>query len=474
MKTWDLFVDGKRVAGAQTVTVKNPWDQAPVAQVGMADGAQVDAAIAAAERAWKTWKHSSRYQRSEILAAMVTGLKRRRDELVETIVREGGKPRQYAAVEVDRCVTTFTTGAEEARRLHGEEVPVDTEGRTEGYFAVVVRKPLGVIGGISPFNFPLNLVAHKVAPAIATGNTMVLKPASQTPISSHLLAEIAHEAGLPAGVLNVVPCARDVGERLATDPRIRMLTFTGSPQVGWALQGKAVRKKVVLELGGNAAAIVHSDADLEHALARCVAGSFGQAGQTCISVQRILVHDSIFATFMERFVAAAKACRCGDPEQADVVVGPMIDSGNAARVMAWVEEARAEGARMLCGGGRSGNVVEPVVLTDTRPTMKVNAQEVFGPVVTVEPYSTFEDAVAQADDSAFGLQAGIFTHDVRLIHYALDHLEVGGLLVNDVPTQRVDTYPYGGVKDSGLGREGVRYAMEEMTEPRILVMNLRK
>lgn len=469
---WPLFIDGEAVEAGAWKVVRSPYDDQPVSEVAYATSTELEAAIQAAAIAFESWKFSSRYQRAEALFRMVAGLDARRDEVIDLLVAEGGKPRQYAAVEVDRCRTTLTLAAEEARRQHGEELPLDFEKRTENYVGSVVRRPVGVIGAVTPFNFPLNLVAHKLAPAVATGNTLVIKPASQTPGGAHVLAQLARDAGVPAGVVNVVPCSREVGEALVSDPRIRMFSFTGSGEVGWRLQGLAVGKKVVLELGGNAAAIVHEDANLPLAVSKCVAGGFAQAGQSCISVQRILVHHRVYDDFLDQFVPAARACRAGNPREDGVVVGPVIDTRSAERLEAWIEEARQKGAQVRCGGRRQGNLLEPTVLTHTTESMKVNAEEVFGPVVTVEPYGTITDAFQRVNSSQFGLQAGLFTYDLRLMYQALDTLEVGGVLINEVPTQRIDSQPYGGVKGSGLGREGLRYAMEEMTEPRVLIVNL--
>ncbi|HEY4002492.1 MAG TPA: aldehyde dehydrogenase family protein [Candidatus Xenobia bacterium] len=467
-----LLIDNERQEGAEWKSILSPFDGRAVSQVAFGSAADLDRAIAAAEKAFHTWKNSSRFDRASLLRDMAVRIKARRQEFVDCIVEEGGKPRTFASAEVERCLSTFTAAAEEARRQHGEEIPLDLEARTKRYFGLTVRRPLGVIAAVTPFNFPVNLVAHKLAPALATGNTMVIKPASQTPSGAHLLAEVAVECGVPPGVVNVVPCNRQVGNALATDPRIRMLSFTGSSDVGWALQRQAVRKRVVLELGGNAAVVVHSDANLETAVQRCVAGGFGQAGQSCISVQRILVQRDIYESFLARLTEAAQACPSGDPREDKVVVGPVIDRASAERLEAWVGEAKAAGAKVMCGGTRKGSVFEATVLANTTRDMKVNSEEVFGPVVTVTPYERFEDALAQVNDSAFGLQAGVFTQDIKRAWQALNELEVGGVLVNDVPTQRVDTQPYGGVKDSGLGREGLRYAMDEMTEIRILMLNL--
>ncbi len=332
--------------------------------------------------------------------------------------------------------------------------------------------PLGLIYAITPFNFPLNLVAHKVAPALAAGNTTVQKPSPKTPLCSLLLAEIAREAGMPPGALNVINCSNERAAQLAADQRFRMLTFTGSAAVGWQLKANAGKKRVTLELGGNAGCIVHRDADLELAVKRCLVGGFSYAGQSCISVQRIFVHRAVKDRFLSALVDGVKALRVGDPLEETTDVGPMITEETAQRVESWVKEAVSGGARLLTGGKREGAIVHPAVLTDTRPEMPVNCQEVFGPVVTVEAYDSFQKTLAAVNDSPFGLQAGVFTSDLKLAFQAFDELQVGGVMVNDVPTFRADHMPYGGTKDSGTGREGARYAIEEMTDRKLLVLNL--
>jgi acyl-CoA reductase-like NAD-dependent aldehyde dehydrogenase len=351
-------------------------------------------------------------------------------------------------------------------------VPVDIEPHTKGFHAVTVMVPIGPIGAISPFNFPLNLVAHKLAPCLAVGSSMVLKPARQTPLEALTLAEIVQEAGAPPGAFNVVNCEPSVGEALATDERLPLLTFTGSVGVGWGLKQKAWKKRMTLELGGNAACIVHEDADLEYAVQKCLAGGFGQAGQSCISVQRILVHEPIYAAFEKKLVDGVAQLKVGDPRDPATVVGPVIDAGAADRLMSWIAEAKGGGARVLCGGARNGNVVAPTVIADARDDLKVSCQEVFGPIVTLGRYRDFAEAVKTADASVYGLQAGIFTHDIRLVRHAVENLHVGGLVVNDTPTTRIDSMPYGGTRDSGLGREGPRFAMQEMSEPRLVLFNL--
>jgi len=470
--TRPLFIDGQWVTTGRVSSVRSPWDGHEVASVALGGEAEMESAIAAAERGFATTRRSTRRQRADLLLGIAAGLGRRKEAIASTMTDEMGKPIAMARAEVDRAMTTFTLAAEEARRWSGEVVPVDIEPHTGGFHAVTVMMPLGPVAAISPFNFPLNLVAHKLAPCLAVGSSMVLKPARQTPLEALALAEILAEAGAPAGAFNVVNCEPAVGERLATDDRFPFLTFTGSPAVGWRLKQKAWRKRMTLELGGNAACIVHEDADLDYAVRKCLAGGFGQAGQSCISVQRILVHEPVYAAFEKAFLAGVAALAVGDPRDPATVVGPVVDTASADRIMEWIEEARAAGARILAGGRREGNVVHPTVVADAGATLKVSCQEVFGPVVTIGRYRDFEAAVRMADDTPYGLQAGVFTHDIRRVRHAVENLNVGGLVVNDSPTTRIDSMPYGGVRESGIGREGPRYAMHEMSEPRLVLFNL--
>ncbi len=471
----ELFIDGKKRRTAKSGAVLSPFDGHEVARVCLGGPEEMESATTAAIRAFGEMRTWSRHQRADLLRRVAEGVARRKEEIAATMTDEMGKPLLFSRAEVDRCVTTFTLASEEAKRWSGDLVPVDIEPHTTGYFAMTVMVPLGPIAAISPFNFPLNLVAHKLAPCLAVGSSMVLKPARQTPLEALTLAEIVHEAGAPAGAFNVVNCEPSVGERLATDERFPYLTFTGSVSVGWSLKEKAWRKRrVTLELGGNAACIVHSDADLEYATGKCAGAGFGQAGQSCISVQRILVHKPAYEAFQKKFLDAVSKLKVGDPRDPETVVGPVIDAGNADRILSWIAEAKSQGARVLAGGARDGNVIQPTVLADVSPDMKVSCQEIFGPVVTLSPYAEFEDAVRIAGDSRFGLQAGVFTHDIRLIRRAVRGLEVGGVMVNEVPTMRVDNMPYGGSRDSGIGREGPLHAMHEMSEPRLVMFNLER
>lgn len=471
MKTHKLLVNGSWRTARETIPDVNPFTGRTIARVCVADSTLMDAAIDSAERAAASARKLSAHERREILKGIAAGIGKRKEEIARMITAESGKPIAFARAEADRSVLTFTLAAEEAGRLGGEVIPLDITGASKGYIGIVRPVPLGAIAAISPFNFPINLVAHKVAPAIAAGNTVVLKPPSQTPMTALLLGEIAEKAGVPAGMLNVVPAPVPVADRLVTDPRIKMLTFTGSPAVGWDMKARAGKKKITLELGGNAGAIVHDDANLDWAVPRLALGAFANAGQVCISVQRIYVQERIYDAFVKKFTAHAKKIAVGDPMDEKTVVGPLIDKKAADRVEEWIAEAHSAGAKILAGGRRKGNVIEPTVISDAARDLKVSCLEVFGPVVTLTAYKRFEEAVAAVDDSVYGLQAGVFTRDIGRIAYAFDNLEVGGVVINDYPMFRVDNMPYGGVKDSGFGREGLRYAIQEMTEPRLLVIN---
>ena len=468
-----FFVDGRWLEDGDIVDVRSPFDGAVVGRVTQARREHAEAAIAASVKAFGTTRRLPAFERQRVLRCVAQSIAERRDEFSRTLAQEAGKPIKLARIEVDRAIFIFNVAAEEATRIYGEYLPLDWLQSTAGRWGIVKRFPIGPIAGITPFNFPLNLVAHKVAPAIAAGCSMVLKPAPQTPLCSLLLAECVQQAGWPDGGLNVLPLSNQDASILVTDERIKLISFTGSVPVGWDIKRRAGKKKVALELGGNAGAIVHSDADVAYAAERCIAGGFGYAGQTCISVQRILVEHSVYGQFTNLLVEGVKKLKTGDPMDESTDLGPLIRESDAIRVTNWVEEAVRSGARLLCGGGRRGSIVEPTVLTGTKSDMKVNCQEVFGPVVTVEPYHNFDDALRQTNNSNYGLQAGVFTRDVKLLFQAYDELEVGALVAGDVPSFRIDQMPYGGVKDSGLGREGLRYAIEEMTEPKLLVMNLR-
>jgi len=464
-----LFIEGQWLAGESVMEIRAPYDGALAGKAHRASAAHLEQAIASAERAFAHTRRLPTHKRAAVLEGVVAELKANHEALARQIAMEAGKPLKYARAEVSRAIMTFTDALEECKRLRGEWLPLDLDSASEGRQGLVRRFPLGPVGAITPFNFPLNLVAHKVAPALACGNPVVLKPASQTPLTALRLAQILEKAGAPAGVLNVVPCPGALAETLATDRRIKYLSFTGSGAVGWRLRDIASYKKVALELGGNAGVAVHSDADLDYAAQRCAMGSFAYAGQTCISVQRIFVHRPVFETFLEKFVQVSRHLKVGDPLDEQTDVGPMISTEEARRALEWVDEAVAGGAEVVLGGAARGNLLPPIILTRTTPAMKVNCQEIFAPVVTVEPYNEWAEVLRFINNSPYGLQAGIFTRDLPRIQEAFETLEVGGLLVNDVPTWRADVMPYGGWKESGLGREGVRYAIEGMTERRVMV-----
>jgi len=473
VSTQGFFLDGKWIEEGDIVEIKAPYDGNVIANVFQGRREHAEAAIKAAVKAFGTTRRLPAFERQRVLRRVAQTISERKQEFSRTLAQEAGKPIKAARTEVERAIFTFTVAAEESTRIYGEYLPLDWQEFTAGRWGIVRRFPLGPLAGITPFNFPLNLVAHKVAPAIAAGCSMVLKPAPQTPLSALLLAEAVQQAGWPDGGLNVLPLSNEDAGLLVTDERIKLISFTGSAPVGWQIKKNAGKKKVILELGGNAGVIVHSDADLQYAADRCVAGGFAYAGQTCISVQRILVERSVYGKFTDLLLNGVKKLKIGDPLEESTDLGPLIRESDAARASDWVQEAARGGARLLYGGHRNGPLLEPTVLTGTRPEMKVNCQEIFAPVVTVEAYDHFDDAIRQVNSSPYGLQAGIFTRDVKLLFNAYEELEVGGLIAGDVPAFRIDHMPYGGIKDSGLGREGLRYAIEEMTEPKLLVMNLR-
>ena len=473
IRSFGFFLNGNWNTHGREAVVTSPYDHSVLAVISEAGSDDVEVAIESAVQAFAVTRKMTSQQRADVLHKIVEGITARREEFARTICQEAGKPIRTARVEVERAIYTFQVAAEESTRIYGEYIPLDTLESAAGRWGLVRRFPLGPIFGITPFNFPLNLVAHKVAPAIAAGCPIILKPAPQTPISSFLLAEIVQESGWPEGALAVMPLSNDDAGILVADDRIKLLTFTGSAAVGWQLKTRAGKKRVTLELGGNAGVIVHNDADVQYAAQRCVAGGFSYGGQTCISVQRILVHEAVFDKFTGQLLHGVSKLKSGDPMLETTDVPPLIREQDAVRVVEWIDEAVQAGAKLLCGGKRKGALVEPTVLTDTTPNMRVNSAEVFGPVVTVESYETFDEALSSVNNSVYGLQAGIMTHDARLIQTAFEELEVGSVIVGDVPTFRVDQMPYGGVKDSGLGREGLRYAIEDMTERKLLVMALR-
>ena len=439
-------------------------------RVAMADAAAIDEAIGAAEAAFPATRSMPAYARQEVLNHCVRRFGERFDELADSLCVEAGKPIKDARGEVGRLIDTFRYAAEEAVRMHGEVLEMAISAHATGYSGMVKPVALGPCSFISPFNFPLNLAAHKVAPAIAVGCPFVLKPASLTPVGAILIGEILAETNLPKGSFSVLPCRRDGADLFTTDPRLKLLSFTGSPGVGWDLKARAGKKKVVLELGGNAACIVDADTDLDDAIERLVIGAFYQSGQSCIGVQRILVHRSIYEEVKTRLVARTRELKAGDPKDPETFIGPIISMAEALRIESWIQEALAHGATLLCGGTRTGTTVAATLLEGVPRTCSAYAEELFGPVALLIPFDDFDAALDEVNDSHFGLQAGVFTRDIYKIQRAWDRLEVGGVVIGDVPSWRVDHMPYGGVKDSGLGREGIKYAMHDMTEPRLLVI----
>lgn len=468
-----LWINGREALAPDRDVVRIPYDGTPVGEVCRAGRAEAGEAIAAAARAAAVMRELTRAQRSAILRRAHSLLIERREEFARVIASESGKPLREARVEADRGASTLLFSSEEADRLAGEEVPIDAAPSGAGRMALCIREPLGVIAAITPFNFPLNLSLHKIGPALAAGNAVVHKPATTTPISALLLARLFSDAGLPPGALNVITGpGSTLGPLLAADPRIAMITFTGSAEVGLGLRAAAARKRVALELGNNSALLVHEDADLADAVVRAVPGSFAHSGQVCISVQRIYVAAAAYAEFLDRFQAAATALRAGHPLDESTEVSSLISEPEAARVEQWVQQAVAGGARLVCGGGRSGTRMAPAVLTGVDPAADVFAKEAFGPVAGVNAYQSLDEAIEEVNRSPYGLQAGIFTRDLAAAFRAARRVHVGGFLINDVPQFRVDQMPYGGVKQSGTGREGPRYAMEEMTERKLICWRL--
>lgn len=467
-QTFHIYAGGEFVTG-RPLDVTNPYDGSVVARTWQADEAVYEQAVRRAQEARVAMKALPAYKRYDILMEIAAGLKAGRETLGALLAREAAKPLKYALAEVDRSIQTFTVAAEEARRVPKEYISLDWTKPGEGREGLVKYFPAGLVAGISPFNFPLNLAVHKIAPAIAAGCPIVLKPASSTPLSSLFLARIVDGTDLPKGAFSILPMDREFGNRLVTDERFALLSFTGSPDVGWKMKAQAGKKKTVLELGGNAAVIVSDAVEPDKIIDKCVNGGFAYQGQVCIHAQRFFVHESLMDTFIEKFTAAVKKLRFGAPDSADTDFTAMIDADNADRITEWTSEAEKAGAELLLKPGQKGNFIHPVVVTGAKKGMKVFDEEVFGPVVTVNPFKTFAEAVAMVNDSRFGLQAGVFTDRHSEVEAAHNGLETGGVVLNDSPILRLDHMPYGGVKDSGLGREGVKYAMLDMLEPRILV-----
>lgn len=466
------LVAGEWRESDDVLDVTFPYDGSVVDSVFMAGEKDMHDAMDAALRGFEITRKLPSYQRSDILFKLRDLMQSQFDELVDLMILEGGKSRKVATGELKRAIQTTHVSAEEARRMEGDVFSIDWTPAGEGRQGFTRRAPIGTILGITPFNYPVNLAMHKIGPAIATGNAIILKPAEKTPLSSVVLAEMILEAGFPPEAFSMLNAGGKESSVMVNDDRIAMISFTGSAQVGWMLKGQAKYKKVALELGGNAGVIVHEDADLDMAIQQTVSGGFTNAGQNCISVQRILVHEAVFDAFKDRYVAGVEALNAGDPRDADTDVGPLITLDDAERAANWVQSAVEQGATVLTGGNREGTMLQPTVLADTTGDMKVNCEEIFAPVVTLRPYRTWKEAIQIMNDSPYGLQAGIFTSDMKRIMQAWDEIEVGGLHVNSASTFRVDHMPYGGVKKSGFGREGVKYAMEDMTELRLMVLNL--
>lgn len=472
VKKHPFLVAGQWRTSAELADVRFPYNNELVAQVYQASDADIEEAIQAAVRGFEITRKLPSHTRSKILYSLLEQMEKRTEELIQALAIEGGKTRNVAAGETARAKETVRIAAEEAKRIDGEIIPIDWTKDGENRLGFIRRLPIGPVLGIAPFNYPLNLSCHKLAPAIAAGNSFILKPASATPLTGLLLGEMTLEAGFPPEALSVITCRGSKAEKMVSDPRIAYFTFTGSSEVGWHLKSVAGRKRVGLELGGNAAAIVHEDADLDYAVSRIANGGYTNAGQNCISVQRVLLHRPIYNTGLELLLDKISSLKFGDPRDPEVVVGPMIDSGAAQEAYEKVQEAVAQGARIALGGKCEGTMFEPTVLVDTTPEMRVNQTELFAPVITVAPYDDFDEAIRLANDTDYGLQSGLFTQNMNRIMRAFEEVEVGGLQINDVSTFRVDQMPYGGVKGSGVGREGPRFAIEEMTEMKLMVLNL--
>jgi glyceraldehyde-3-phosphate dehydrogenase (NADP+) len=469
-----IIVGGESISTGATFEVRSPYDKTLVAIVHRAGPAEIEQAIARASAAFEITRHLPSWKRAQVLENISASIAARRDELATAIALEAGKPVRTARAEVDRAVFTFKTAAEETKRIHGEIVSLDWLPGLDGREAHVRRVPLGPVAGITPFNFPINLVAHKVAPALAAGDPVIIRPASQTPVAALLLGRLVLDAGWPKDAIAVVPSTTADAAPLVADERVKLLSFTGSPAVGWSLKTQAGRKRVTLELGGNAAVIVHADADVAYAAERVAWGGFSYAGQSCISAQRIYVHEAVYDAFRADLLRRVAALKTGDPLDETTDVGPVIDGVAADRIGEWLEEARRAGAAIVAGGSRDGSLWQPTVVENAPANVRVNCQEVFAPVVTLQRYTDIDEAIRAAGASEFGLQAGIFTYDERIIAKAVDGIEAGGIMVNDVSTFRVDHMPYGGVKLSGFGREGLKYAIEEMTELKLVTFNRRR
>jgi len=471
MKTeWPYYLCNKPQTSGKKLEVLDKYTGETAARVSVADPDTIDAGIAGCVEAAGPMAQMAPYERQDVLYHCVDRFTERAEELAASLCIEAGKPISDSRGEVSRLIDTFRIAAEESVRMSGEVMNLEISSRAKGYRGMWKRVPVGPCSFISPFNFPLNLAAHKVAPAIAVGCPFVLKPASRTPLGALIIGEVLAETDLPAGAFSILPCSRDGADLFTTDERLKLLSFTGSPGVGWDLKARCGKKKVVLELGGNAACVVDADADIDDAVQRLVIGAFYQSGQSCIGVQRIIIHSTIYDELREKLVARTRELIAGDPKEESTFIGPMISSGEAERLESWINEAIHAGGKLLCGGKRNGAVLDATLLEDVPSGLKVCTEEAFGPVAVLSKFDSFDQALEDVNDSDFGLQAGIFTRDLYKMQQAWDTLDVGGVIIGDVPSWRVDNMPYGGVKDSGLGREGIRFAMEDMTEIRNLVI----
>ncbi len=466
-----IYIAGEFVNTNQKLVVTNPFDNSVIGESYLAGNEELEKAIKAALSVEKEMRDLPSYKKYKILMDIAAQIKSKKEELALILSKEAGKPLKYAAGEIDRAIQVFTIAAEESKRLPKEYFSIDWTPAGEGKEGLIKYFPIGLIAGIAPFNFPLNLAVHKIAPAIASGNPIILKPARSTPLSVLELAKIIDKTDLPEGAFSVLPMDREAGNQLVTDDRIQMLSFTGSPDVGWKMKSNAGKKKIALELGGNAGVIVSDQSDIDLAVKKCLVGAFAYSGQVCIHVQRIFVQENIFETFIDRFIKGVKKLKFGAPDDINTDISVMIDEENSTRVESWVKEAVDEGAEILHGGVRKGTYFEPTIITNTKQEMKVCALEVFGPVVTIEKYTEFKNAVDNLNNSEYGLQAGVFTNSINEMNHAFNEIEVGGVIINDVPTFRVDHMPYGGVKNSGFGREGVKYSIFEMMEPKLMIKN---
>ena len=471
-ESWPFYLANEPFAPNTDLAVTDKYSGEEVTRVAVADPETISRGIGACADTAETFAKVPPYERQAVLYHCVDRFSERFDELAMSLCLEAGKPIRDARGEVTRLIDTFRIAAEESVRIGGEVMNLEISSRAKGYRGMWKRVPIGPCSFISPFNFPLNLAAHKVAPAIAVGCPFVLKPASRTPVGALIIGEVLAETDLPKGTFSILPCSRSGADLFTTDDRLKLLSFTGSPAVGWDLKARSGKKKVVLELGGNAACVVDQDADLDDAIQRIIIGAFYQSGQSCIGVQRILIHESIYEDFRERLVAATNKLVAGDPQEETTFIGPMISEKEAARLEEWIRSAVAAGGRLLCGGNREAAMLEATLLEDVPKSEAVCREEAFGPVAVLSPFANFNDALTEVNDSTFGLQAGIFTRDLYRAQHAWDTLDVGGVVIGDVPSWRVDNMPYGGVKDSGLGREGIRFAMEDMTEIRNLVIRI--